>query len=187
MNASMSDGELIAHVQRGEESALEILYDRYSSRMLGLAVLILRKRDAAEDILQEAFFRVWDRAESFDSTRGNFGAWLATIVRNRCMDYIRRNESKMGQGNDSSDPQFSKIPDPNQDTLDAVVFRDQRTRVRQALINLPEDQRQVIELAYFSGLTQREIAEQLNFPPGTIHTRARLALEKLREALKEEE
>jgi RNA polymerase sigma-70 factor (ECF subfamily) len=181
--SSLTDGELIARVRQGEEAALEALYDRHAPRMLGLALRMVSARDVAEDVLQEAFVRVWERAESFDPVRGNFAAWLAAIVRNRCLDYFRKHGSAVLPRND---PDEISAPDPDGDTLGAVVARDQQMRLRQALTRLPDDQRQVIELAFFAGLTRREIAARLNCPPGTIHTRARLALDKLRDALREE-
>ncbi len=179
-----TDTELISRARRGETAALEALYDRYAAWMLGLAVRIVGEREAAEDILQESFFQVWARAESFDPARGAFPAWLTTIVRSRSIDYLRRRSARPRPVSDSAaNDHWTDVPDPGPDVSAIVAERDRRRRVRGALATLPEDQRQVLELSYFGGLTRREIAARLQLPEGTVHTRARLALQRLRSLL----
>ena len=181
-----TDAELISRVRRGEAAALEALYDRYAAWMLGLAVRIVGEHEAAEDILQESFFQVWSRAESFDPARGAFPAWLTTIVRSRSIDHLRRRSARpplVSAKDDTADERWANLPAPGPDVPAIVAERDQRRRVRGALATLPEDQRQVLELSYFGGLTRREIAVRLQLPEGTVHTRAPLALQKLRSLL----
>ena len=181
-----TDVELITRVQLGEPTALETLYDRYAPWMLGLAVRFVGQREAAEDILQESFFQVWQRAESFDPARGAFPAWLITIVRSRSIDHLRRRSTRPlpdEADEDATDDRWANLPDSNFDVLTVVSQREQRLWIRQALARLPDDQRQVVELSFFGGLTRREIAARLRLPEGTIHTRARLGLQKLRTLL----
>lgn len=170
----------MSRIQQGEVNALETLYDRYSARMFGLALRILHQRDAAEDAVQEAFFRVWKRAESFDPQRGAFLGWLAAIVRNTCLDYGRRQGTRPTLLEMDADVD---LPDPDADVAETAAEREQRRQVRQALAALPPEQSQVLELSFFAGLTRRDIAAQLNIPVGTVHTRARLGLQKLRDLL----
>jgi RNA polymerase sigma-70 factor (ECF subfamily) len=181
-----TDAELISRVQRGEAAALAMLYDRYAAWMLGLALRIVGEHEAAEDILQESFFQVWSRAGSFDPARGVFPAWLTTIVRSRSIDHLRRRSARppLASANGSrANDRWADAPDPGPDVPAIVAERDRRRQVRGALAALPEDQRQVLELSYFGGLTRREIAARLQLPEGTVHTRARLALQKLRSLL----
>lgn len=181
-----TDAELISRVQRGQAAALEALYDRYAAWMLGLAVRIVGEHEAAEDILQESFFQVWSRAESFDPARGVFPAWLTTIVRSRSIDYLRRRSARprlVSVNDGAANDRWADVPDPGPDVPAIMAERDEQRRVREALAMLPADQRQVLELSYFGGLTRREIAVRLQLPEGTVHTRARLALQKLRSLL----
>lgn len=182
MNAGLApdDGELMARLRQKDPAALEALYDRYAARMLGLALRIVRQRAAAEEVVQEAFFRVWQRAASFDPQRGDCFNWLITIVRNGSLDYLRRQQARPVE----SDLEEEAWPsDPQPTVPETAEVRERRRQVQRALAELPFEQRQVIELSYFAGLSRREIALRLNVPEGTIHTRARLGLLKLREAL----
>jgi RNA polymerase sigma-70 factor (ECF subfamily) len=177
------DADLMRGVSAGDPSALEALYDRYASRLLGLALRIVQERTAAEDVLQEAFLRVWRRAASFDPKRGEVVGWLAAIVRNAGLDHLRRVGARPPLADIDDEAWPDETPDPAMDVPAAVAERAQAERVRRALAALPREQRQVIELSYFAGLSRREIAARLNVPEGTIHTRARLGLHKLRELL----
>jgi RNA polymerase sigma-70 factor (ECF subfamily) len=177
----LTDAELMAGVQAGDADALEALYDRHAPRMLGLALRMLGQREPAEDALQEAFLRVWRRAASFAPERGGFPGWLASIVRNLCLDYLRGTGAPVLL--EADDDRFETALDPEPDVPTQVEALSRRTQVRQALAALPEAQRQIIVLSYFGGLTRRDIAARLGVPPGTVHTRARLALLRLRELL----
>ncbi|MBI3741832.1 MAG: sigma-70 family RNA polymerase sigma factor [Chloroflexi bacterium] len=177
-----SDEELMSGVVRRESAALEILYDRYAASALGVALKILRERASAEDIVQETFWRVWKSAATFDSRRGAFPSWLFAMTRNLAIDELRRRAARQASDIDLDDA-ASEIPDCASDVMDAVWTQMQSERVREAIQQLSEPQRQVILLAYFQGLTRQEIAERLQEPAGTIHTRARLALQKLKTLL----
>jgi RNA polymerase sigma-70 factor (ECF subfamily) len=179
-----SDELLMAAVAAGDAQALELLYNRYSRVAFGLALRILSSAEHAEDVVQEAFWRVWNRAATFQSGSGQFAPWLFGIVRNLCIDELRRRQSRPSQLASATDEQLLlAIPD-TQPAIEALTWEAERRRlITSALDELPPDQRQVIELAFFGGLSQREIADKLNNPLGTVKTRVRLALQKLKGAL----
>lgn len=188
--ASLNDTELMERVARSDPGgrALETLYERYGATALGLSARILGDRAAAEEVLQEAFFRVWDRSESFDAARGPFAAWLFTITRRLCIDRLRQRQTRpqtidLGEGDDRSP--LDLLSDPAGDVAEAAQAHSLRDKVRQALQTLPRDQCEVLLLSYFGGYTRREIAARLGQPEGTVHTRARLGLKKLRAALED--
>lgn len=184
----LSDEVLAAQVARGESRALETLYDRYASLVLGISLKIVGDRALAEDVLQETFWRVWRSAASYQSQRGTFTAWLLRIARNLAIDsYRRRNvRPRPVTDVDKSDSKMDRVPDPSLDIAEQSIVLLEQKQVRSALATLPHAQREVIELAYFHGMTRQEIAEATGEALGTIHTRARLALQKLRQALQRE-
>jgi RNA polymerase sigma-70 factor (ECF subfamily) len=179
-SSARAEAELMTRVQLGEPQAVEWLYDQFAARLLGLACRIVQERAVAEELLQEAFVRAWRRAELFDARRGDVFSWLATIVRNLCLDHLRRQNSRptLTEAEADWEPR-----DWAPDAAEAVEARAQRRSVQAALAALPREQRLVLELSYFAGLSRREIAVHLDVPEGTIHTRARLGLLKLRELL----
>ncbi len=184
MEINPADSTLIARVAKRDKRALELLYDRYAAAALGLAMKIIGERNVAEEIVQEAFWRVWKRATTFQVGRGQFSAWLFGIVHNLAIDELRRRRSRPATMSlDLEDDSVIDIPDGQVDVAGSVFQNVQGEQVRAALTGLPEAQRSVIELAYFEGLTHQEIAQKLGEPIGTVHTRARLALQKLRELL----
>ena len=170
------DDELIAAVARGDHPALLALYDRHGRVAFGLAYRILDDAGAAEEAVQDAFLRVWRRAASFDPTRGAVRAWLMTIVRHCAIDLVRRRAGAppVVAGLDEIAAQRA-VPDAWSD----VVGRLDRARVRSAVAALPGEQRRAIELAFFDGLTHREIAERDGLPLGTVKGRLRLGLRRL--------
>jgi RNA polymerase sigma-70 factor (ECF subfamily) len=174
----------MAQVAAGESQALDQLYSRYSRVAYGLALKILASAEPAEDVVQEAFWRVWNRAATFQASSGQFAPWLFGIVRNLCFDELRRRQSRPPALHGDADEQaLLAVPD-NQPDMDTLSWETERRRlITSALSELPPDQRQVIELAYFGGLSQREIAAKLNNPLGTVKTRVRLALAKLKGVL----
>jgi RNA polymerase sigma-70 factor (ECF subfamily) len=184
-----SDETLVAQVARGNPAALEVLYDRYASRVLGLSLKILGDQALSEDILQETFWRVWQSAATFQSQLGPFTSWLFRIARNLAIDaYRRRNvRPQVFMGANGSDPILDATPDPDMDVAEQAQAMLTHLAVRKALATLPDVQRQVIEMAYFYGMTRQEIAEATGEALGTIHTRARLALQKLRGELERDE
>ncbi len=178
------DEGLLTRVARRDKRALEVLYDKYASPALGLAMRILGERAVAEEIVQEAFWRVWKRASTYDAGRGQFAAWLFGIVHNLAIDELRRRKAHPNAASiDLEDESVVDIPDVQVDVAEAAFQQVNGEQVRSALRALSESQRAVIELSYFEGLTHQEIADRLGEPLGTIHTRARLALQKLREEL----
>jgi RNA polymerase sigma-70 factor (ECF subfamily) len=151
---------------------------------MGLALKMLGERNAAEEIVQEAYWRVWKRATTFELQRGQFTAWLFGIVHNLAIDEMRRRKVRPNTiSTDAEEDAILELPDTGMDVAEAAFQSVTGEQVRMALKNLPDSQRSVIELAYFEGLTHQEIASKLNEPIGTVHTRARLALQKLRETL----
>jgi RNA polymerase sigma-70 factor (ECF subfamily) len=176
------DETLVIQVARGNPAALEVLYDRYSSTVLGISVKVIGDQALAEDVLQETFWRVWQSAATYQSQRGSFTGWLFRIARNLAIDaYRRRNVRPQAIVTaDGREPLIDETPDPDMDVAEQAQSILKNRQIRKALAALPSVQRQVIEMAYFYGMTRQEIAEATGEALGTIHTRARLALQKLR-------
>ena len=166
----------------GDESAFEELYDRQSTAVYSLALRIVGDRAAAEDVLSDVFWRVWRRAETFDPRRGSPTAWLLTITRRRALDELRmgaRRERRERSPDAMGEVPQERAPSPEGEALAGEV----QEHVREALAALPPEQRGPIELAYFEGLTHVEIADRLQEPLGTIKTRIRTGMQRLRESL----
>jgi RNA polymerase sigma-70 factor (ECF subfamily) len=176
--ARADDDELVAQAVAGDRQAFEALYDRYSATVFGVALKMLGDRELAEDAVQEIFWRVWRRLGSFDRSRA-FAPWLFGIAHNYGIDELRRRKVRPTMVYEVDDrPILSEIPD-DVDVGDAAVVAEQRQAVREALNQLPQEQREALVLAYFGGLTQQEIASRLGNPLGTVKTRMRLGLQKL--------
>ena len=185
----MGDEILATRVAQGESAALEVLYDRHASIVLGIALKVTGEQGAAEDVLQETFWRVWRSASTFQPQRGAFTSWLFRIARNLAIDaYRRRNvRPQATTGVEDTESILDKTPDPDTNVAEQTQSLLKNQQVQKALTSLPQVQRQVIEMAYFYGMTRQEIAEATGEALGTIHTRARLGLQKLREELEREE
>ncbi|HYY42871.1 MAG TPA: sigma-70 family RNA polymerase sigma factor [Pyrinomonadaceae bacterium] len=177
-----ADTELLHAIARGDESSLAALYDRYSAILLGLLLRILHDRPEAEDVLQEVFLQVWRRAHDFDEARGRGFTWLVTLARSRAIDRLRSIDARTRAATAAG----REVREETVDATDDVLHSEQRVVVQAALAQLPEEQRRALWLAYYDGLTQAEIAAQLNQPLGTIKTRMRSGLIKLRELLREQ-
>jgi RNA polymerase sigma-70 factor (ECF subfamily) len=175
-----SDSDLLRAVARGDEAALAGIYDRYRLILFGLILRILNDREEAEDVLQEAFLQVWRRANDFNETRGRAFTWLVTIARSRALDRLRSAGSRGRVAREAA----AVAPDEIGDAADEAMRSERATIVRQALAELPEDQRRALLLAYFEGLTQTEIATRLGAPLGTVKTRTRSGMIRLRELLR---
>ena len=181
---TLNDEQLITQAAKGDPAALETLYDQHASAVMGLALRIVGDHAAAEEVVQETFWRAWRGAESFQAGRGSFTVWLFGIARNVAIDLWRRRQVRPQPAlNPADEEQIEGAPDPEADVAESARVRARHRQVRAAVASLPAAQRQVIELAYFAGLTRQEIAEATGEPLGTVHTRARLALQKLRETL----
>jgi RNA polymerase sigma factor (sigma-70 family) len=177
--AHLSDEALVALVARADESALADLYDRFGSVAYGLALKIVRDRALAEDAVQEAFLAVWRSAERFVPERAKASTWILTLVHRRAVDIVRREQPRRAE------PLEVAPPETVDTTEDEAWLRLQRARVREALRRLPDQQREALELAYYGGFTQSELADRLGEPLGTIKSRMFTGLARLRELLAE--
>ena len=164
---------------RGSEQAIAALYDRYRLILFGLILRILHSQPEAEDVLQEVFLQVWRRASDFDETRGRPFTWLVTLARSRAIDRLRSLASSDRTVTEAARNATDSISDASDDALKS----EQGEIVRRALSELPEEQRRTLVLAYFEGLTQTEIAARLGSPLGTVKTRMRSGMIRLRELL----
>jgi RNA polymerase sigma-70 factor (ECF subfamily) len=179
--AHLSDEALVALVARADEEALAELYDRFGRVAYGLALRIVRDPALAEDAVQEGFMAVWRSAARFVADRAKASTWILTLIHRRAVDLVRREEPRRAEPLDSA-------PQPSgDDTEDEVWLRLRRTRVQEALARLPEKQREALELAYYGGFTQSELADRLGEPLGTIKSRMFSGLATLRELLAEDE
>jgi RNA polymerase sigma-70 factor (ECF subfamily) len=185
----LRDEILVDRVAGGDSAALEALYDRHASTVLGVLLKVTGDREAAEDVLQETFWRIWKNAGAYQPGLGPFTGWLFRIARNLAVDAHRRKNVRPQAlaGTNDEDVLADRTPDPDTDVAEQAQAALMNQRVRKALAGLPRVQRQVIELAYFYGMTRQEIAEATGEALGTVHTRARLGLQKLREELEREE
>jgi RNA polymerase sigma factor (sigma-70 family) len=175
-----SEEALLARVARGDEDAFAALYDRFGGVAYGLALRILRDERLAEDAVQEAFIAVWRQAASFRPERAKAQTWLLTLVHRRAVDLVRREERRRGE------PLDPETEPAGSSAADDAELRNRRSTVQRALAELPFEQRQPIELAYYGGLTQSELAEQLDQPIGTIKSRMFAGLKRLGELLPDE-
>jgi RNA polymerase sigma-70 factor (ECF subfamily) len=173
--------QLIALTAQGDQSALATFYDRTSPQVFGLVVKILNNREAAEEVTLDVYTQVWRQAHTYDRTRGAPGAWLMMVARTRAIDRFRAGAVEHGRVESLDKVEFFASADETPEQ--GVEGQERRRYVQQALALLNEEQRQAIALAYFYGLTQSEIAEKLQLPLGTVKTRIRLGMIKLREAL----
>lgn len=183
-----SDAELVHRVSLGDTAALEALYNRYARVVYSFAIRIVSDPMLAEEVLQEVFVRTWRQADRFQRSRGNFGSWLLSITHNLAIDEIRKRQRRPQKSDsvDVSDALFGLV-DEAINVEEAAQAGALRVRVKTALLVLPDAQREAIELAFFSGMSQREISAHLDTPLGTIKTRMRLGLKKLRQELENEQ
>lgn len=170
-------------VAQGDSDALAQLFARYSGAVYSLAYRMLNDRESAEDLLNEAFVRVWRQAPTFDARRGKFSTWLISVARNLGIDALRSKRARPQKADSlSDDPDFDVADEKT--NVEADVWQGERRRLlREAMNTLPAAQREALELAYFEGLTQAQIAARLGHPLGTTKTRIRLGLQKMRDLL----
>jgi RNA polymerase sigma factor (sigma-70 family) len=175
--AHLPDEALLALIARGDDNALAELYDRFGGVAYRLAYRIVRDEVLAQDAVQEALLAAWRTAVSYDPQRGKASTWLLTLVHRRAVDLVRREERRRG------DP-LETAPAASTEAIDETAsVREQRRSVQAALAQLPAEQREALELAYYGGLTQSELAERLGVPLGTVKSRMFAALGRLRELL----
>jgi RNA polymerase sigma-70 factor (ECF subfamily) len=184
MNSSAPSAALLPAVAQGNVSAFEELYDRYASTVYGLLLRILGNADDAQEVLQETFVKAWTSAKMFDAVRGSEVAWLISIARSRGIDRLRSRRTRVEREDEAGRELsiFSSFVEKSTGADDAIQS-EERQAVRGALAELPEPQRIALELAYFEGLSQSEIATRLSQPLGTIKTRMQLGMKKMRERL----
>jgi RNA polymerase sigma factor (sigma-70 family) len=180
--AHLSDEALLGLCSRADDSALGELYDRYGRVAYGLALRIVRDRSLAEDAVQEAFLAVWRSAGAFLAEQGKPSTWILTLVHRRAVDLVRREERRRADPLEEVEP---REPAGSEATDEEAWVRAQRQVVQEALRKLPPEQREAIELAYYGGFTQSELAEKLGQPLGTIKSRMFTGLRRLRELLAE--
>jgi len=177
--ATLSDEALVAAVGRQDEAALGVLYDRHGATCYRLALRVVRDPSLAEDVVQEAFVDLWRSGRSFEAGRGKGRTWILVITHRRAVDLVRREERRRAEPLNGFDA-------PGDDGADIQVERNgERARVQSALQMLSAEQRRTLELAYYGGLTQSELAERLGEPLGTIKSRMFHALQRLRRILAE--
>ena len=180
VQAAEDDSGLVLRMQKRDANALAELYDRYGRVTFSLIVRIVRDSAIAEDLVQETFLRVWNRVHGFDAQRGAIGPWLLAVARNRAIDYLR---SAGGRERNALELEETGHPALYCDMEKDLLSSDKLRRVKSAVDKLAPNQRQVIELAYFEGLTQTEMAERMGQPLGTVKTWVRAALKSLRDDL----
>jgi len=181
---TVQDSTLFEHIVKGDEAALSALYGRYAGMLYAMLLRILNDTGAAEEVLQDLFLQVWRGAGRFDASRGTLAAWLLVMGRSRALSRLRtRNRRKMLEHR--GDFCFEAVPS-SQDLEDEAMRMQLSERVREALANLPLKQREAVELAYFEGMTQAEIAARTGSPLGTVKSRVRVAIRTLRESFEDE-
>lgn len=180
----LRDEELVQRLVYHDLGAFEALYGRYGDLVYSTALRIVRDAHLAEDLAQEIFLRLWRRPESYILHRGGFLTWLLTVTRNRAIDEARSRGRRYRHETAFPEERQREVPAGSEaDPASGAELADLQRAVRSALETLPPEQRQVIELAYFGGLSQREIAQRLDQPLGTVKTRIRLGMQRLRAAL----
>jgi RNA polymerase sigma-70 factor, ECF subfamily len=178
---TLADEDLMLFVHDGEARAFDLIFDRHAGAAFSLAYRMCGRRAMAEDIVQEAFLSVWRSGVRYDPGRGSVRSWILTAVRNRAIDAFRRDDARVART--VADERLAEELPAQERTDTEVERRDEARQIRGALQELPPDQRQVIELAYFGGFTHSQIAEMLALPAGTVKGRMRLGLSKMRLAL----
>jgi RNA polymerase sigma-70 factor, ECF subfamily len=184
MSSTVSGTALLPAIARGDVTAFEALYDRHASTVYAILLRILGNAHDAEEVLQETFVKAWSSAKMFDALRGSEAAWLISIARSRGIDRLRSRKIR-GEREDEAGREVAVMSDgvDRSNGVENVIRSEERIAVRGALAELPEPQRVALELAYFEGLSQSEIAAKLNEPLGTIKTRMQLGMKKLRDRL----
>lgn len=175
---------LIARCARGEQDALSTLYSRFGGLLLAIAMRVVRDHSIAEDIVQEAFLYAWEHASRYDSSRSSPQTWLTLIARSRAIDRLRKTQYQTRLKSRVKAEDRSPVEAPV--AAGSVLTGERRHRIRAAFTALPPEQGRVIDLAYYGGLTQKEISEQEGVPLGTIKTRTLLAMRKMRRSLEPE-
>ena len=177
------DRELLARLHDGDEDAFRGLFDRYAPTANALALRVVRQAHLAEEIVQEAFMAVWKNPGGYDADRGSVRSWLMGTVHHRAVDLVRREEAYRRRAEDSIPAALESQPDHAEEVVEAIGLPEERRIVRAALAELPDEQRRVLELMYFEGRSQTQIAEATGLPLGTVKSRTLLGMRRMRAAL----
>lgn len=172
-NTNITEPQLVEMLKKGERKGLEILYERYSRALYGITLKILHKEELAQDVLQEAFVKIWKNIGSYNSQKGTLFTWMLNITRNLAIDKLRSKAYKNSQKNQAIDISVSKINTHSKINIDTIGLKE-------IVAKLKPQQKELIDLMYFKGYTQVEISEELEIPLGTVKTRLRAAIMALR-------
>jgi RNA polymerase sigma-70 factor (ECF subfamily) len=182
--ADAQDQELVARLRAGDEEAFRSLFDRYASTAKALALRIVRQTQLAEEIVQEVFLAVWRSPDGYDGARGSVRSWLMGMVHHRAVDAVRREEAQRRRADSvAAEARDETTADHADDVVEAIGRPEERRVVRAALEQLPAEQREVLELMYFDGLTQTQVAEKTGLPLGTVKSRTLLGMRRMRSSL----
>lgn len=181
---ALNDAALLRQIGDRQPAALDALYDRHAPTLLALGRRILGSLADAEEVLQEVFLHVWNHAGRYDSSRSSVSTWLILITRSRAIDRLRTR--KVVERTHETSVQENPVEHASPEGVETVFIHERRERVRSELGKLPDEQRQVLEMAFYEGLSQSEIAAKADLPLGTVKTRTLLAMKKLRSALRDE-
>ncbi|MCB9079086.1 MAG: sigma-70 family RNA polymerase sigma factor [Anaerolineaceae bacterium] len=184
--SQLNDEALILLIARAQPKALQELYQRYHRLVFSLALHLVGDQTTAEEITLDVFLKVWDKVDTYQPDRAKVSSWLTSIARHRAIDVLRQQRSRLNGHRVGWNDQLSQIPSNHHNPEEAASLTLRREQIRWAVAQLPPEQQEVLALAYFNGYTHREIAEKLAAPLGTIKTRLRLALQKLRQILADE-
>ncbi len=180
------DGQLLGEIAAGDDQAFRELYGRYGAPAYGLALRVTGDGTLAQDVVQDAFLAVWTGAGAYDGGRGSVRSWLLSTVHHRAVDVVRREQTQRTRAERAGN-RLETSEDFTEKVVEAADLGWHRRRVRDALGGLPEEQREVVDLMYFDGLTQAQISERLSLPLGTVKSRCLLGMRKLRTALARED
>ena len=174
------DRQLVRRIAGGDEEAFRSLFASYAPSAMALAVRVVRQTQLAEEIVQEAFLTLWRSPGVFDERRGSVKAWLMTMVHHRAVDVVRREEAQRRRSDEMVVGIREEAEDPTDAVVEAAAAPVERDAIRRALRSLPDDQREVLELMYFDGLSQSQVAERTAVPLGTVKSRALLGMRRMR-------
>ena len=174
------DRQLVRRIEGGDEEAFRSLFASYAPSAMALAVRVVRQTQLAEEIVQEAFLTLWRDPGVFDERRGSVKAWLMTMVHHRAVDVVRREEAQRRRSHEMVARIHEETEDPTEAVVEAVAAPAERDAIRTALRSLPDDQREVLQLMYFDGLSQSQIAQKTGAPLGTVKSRALLGMRRMR-------
>ena len=178
--AARDDLELHRRILAGDERAFDELYSRYAGAAYGLAYRLTGQQMLAQDVVHDAFLALWRAPEAFDPSRGTFRTFFLSLVHHRAVDTVRKEQRLRDRNERAANLEPVAVEDPSEGVVDQAYLRVRRQEVREAFGSLSDDQRQVLQMAYFDGMTQAQIAERLKIPLGTVKTRTLAAMRKLR-------